>query len=91
MLETERLIYSSTLKFVGAALITSTFVVCASALDFYVGGSIGVLDQLRSANAGETGAFTTGNLGDGSTLDNSLFPGTRGIENEQTIFAVGVR
>lgn len=35
----------------------------------YVGGSVGLVDQSSSSNVGSTGAFTTGNLGDGSTLD----------------------
>ena len=56
-------------KLVGAALLTTTFSVSASAQDYYLSGSIGVLDQASSSNSGETGAFTTGNLGDGSTLD----------------------
>lgn len=41
----------------------------ATAQDWYVGGSIGVALQNDSDNSGETGAFTTGNLGDGTTLD----------------------
>jgi len=41
----------------------------AQAQDWYVGGSIGYVQQNDSDNAGTTGAFTTGNLGDGSTLD----------------------
>jgi opacity protein-like surface antigen len=36
---------------------------------WYVGGSIGINSQSDSDNSGSTGAFTTGNLGDGSTLD----------------------
>ncbi|MEL7480473.1 MAG: outer membrane beta-barrel protein [Pseudomonadota bacterium] len=40
----------------------------AVAQDWYVGGSAGVNFQTDSDNEGETGAFTTGNLGDGSTL-----------------------
>lgn len=35
----------------------------------YVSGSIGIVNQNSSDNEGVTGAFTTGNLGDGSTLD----------------------
>jgi|GEM_PF-179125 len=41
----------------------------ASAQEYYVGGSIGFAQQNDSSNSGSTGAFTTGNLGDGSTLD----------------------
>lgn len=41
----------------------------AAAQDTYIGGSIGMSTQSDSDNSGETGAFTTGNLGDGTTLD----------------------
>ena len=41
----------------------------AMAQEWYVGGSIGINDQDDSSNSGTTGAFTTGNLGDGTTLD----------------------
>lgn len=41
----------------------------AAAQEYYVGGSIGLTQQNDSSNSGSTGAFTTGNLGDGSTLD----------------------
>ena len=41
----------------------------ADAQEWYVSGSIGLAQQNDSDNAGQTGAFTTGNLGDGSTLD----------------------
>jgi len=41
----------------------------ASAQEYYVGGSIGLTQQNDSDNSGSTGAFTTGNLGDGSTLE----------------------
>ena len=41
----------------------------AYASDTYVSGSLGLTDQSSSSNSGETGAFTTGNLGDGTTLD----------------------
>jgi opacity protein-like surface antigen len=53
------------------AAITAGLVIvgAASAQEYYVGGSIGLLQQNDSDNAGSTGAFTTGNLGDGSTLD----------------------
>jgi len=51
--------------------------VCAAALigapafaqEWYVSGSVSYVDQSESDNSGSTGAFTTGNLGDGSTLD----------------------
>lgn len=41
----------------------------AQAKGWYASGSIGLNTQSDSDNSGETGAFTTGNLGDGSTLD----------------------
>ena len=41
----------------------------AAAQEWYAGGSLGWLQQGDSGNSGETGAFTTGNLGDGTTLD----------------------
>ena len=41
----------------------------AHASDVYVSGSFGLTDQSTSSNSGQTGAFTTGNLGDGTTLD----------------------
>jgi len=41
----------------------------ASAQEYYASGSIGFAQQNDSDNAGSTGAFTTGNLGDDSTLD----------------------
>jgi opacity protein-like surface antigen len=41
----------------------------AAAQEYYVGGSIGFAQQNDSSNSGSTGAFTTGDLGDGSTLD----------------------
>ncbi|MEM5515717.1 outer membrane beta-barrel protein [Henriciella sp. AS95] len=41
----------------------------AHADGWYIGGSVGVNTQSDSDNSGQTGAFTTGNLGDGSTLD----------------------
>ncbi len=41
----------------------------ATAQEYYVGGSIGFAQQNDSSNSGATGAFTTGDLGDGSTLD----------------------
>lgn len=41
----------------------------AHADGWYIGGSIGLNNQSDSDNSGSTGAFTTGNLGDGTTLD----------------------
>jgi len=53
-----------------AALAAGLAIVgAASAQEYYVGGSIGLTQQNDSDNSGSTGAFTTGNLGDGSTLD----------------------
>ena len=40
-----------------------------AAAQTYVSGSLGYLMQSDSDNSGSTGAFTTGNLGDGTTLD----------------------
>ena len=45
------------------------FATPAMAQDWYAGGSVSYVDQSDSDNSGTTGAFTTGNLGDGSTLD----------------------
>ena len=54
----------------GAAIAAGLLIVgAASAQEYYVGGSIGIAQQNDSDNSGSTGAFTTGNLGDGSTLD----------------------
>ncbi|MEM7458995.1 MAG: outer membrane beta-barrel protein [Pseudomonadota bacterium] len=54
-----------------AAAIAAGLVIAgaASAQEYYVGGSIGLTQQNDSDNSGSTGAFTTGNLGDGTTLD----------------------
>jgi len=49
-----------------AFLATTT---SALAQDIYVSGSLGIVDQSSSSNSGETGAFTTGDLGDDTTLD----------------------
>src|SRR6056297_734405 len=57
------------MKSVAAVTAGLVIVGAASAQEYYVGGSIGLLQQNDSDNAGSTGAFTTGNLGDGSTLD----------------------
>lgn len=54
----------------GAALAAGLAIAgVASAQDYYVGGAIGFNQQSDSDNSGATGAFTTGNLGDGTTLD----------------------
>lgn len=54
-----------------ATLLLTAAIPAAPALaqDIYIGGSIGIVNQSDSDNSGITGAFTTGNLGDGSTLD----------------------
>ncbi len=57
------------LKLTAAALATASFSTAVQAQDYYISGSLGYLNQGDSSNSGETGAFTTGNLGDGSTLD----------------------
>ena len=54
-----------------AAFLVSALALSATpamAGDWYLSGSIGALNQSDSDNEGATGAFTTGNLGDGSTL-----------------------
>ena len=57
------------MKSVAAIAAGLVIVGAASAQEYYVGGSIGLTQQNDSDNSGATGAFTTGNLGDGSTLD----------------------
>ena len=57
------------MKSVAAVVAGLVIVGAASAQEYYVGGSIGLTQQNDSDNSGSTGAFTTGNLGDGSTLD----------------------
>ena len=53
-----------------AALCTTALIASpALAQEWYVAGSVSYLDQSDSDNSGTTGAFTTGNLGDGTTLD----------------------
>lgn len=54
-----------------AAAVSAGLVIvgAASAQEYYVGGSIGYTQQNDSDNSGSTAAFTTGNLGDGTTLD----------------------
>lgn len=59
-----RLLVGSTLAAAGM-LIASP----ANAEGWYVGGSVGINAQNDSDNSGTTDAFTTGNLGDGTTLD----------------------
>lgn len=56
-------------KSVFAAVTATLCVGTAAAQGWYVSGSGGVNFQVDSDNSGETGAFTTGNLGDGTTLD----------------------
>ncbi|MEM0986862.1 MAG: outer membrane beta-barrel protein [Pseudomonadota bacterium] len=56
------------LKCIAALGLAVSLSSTASAQDWYVGGTIGFSQQNDSPNSGETGAFTTGNLGDGSTL-----------------------
>ncbi len=51
------------------ALSSLTMFNVALAQDGYLGGSVGLALQSDSNNTGQTGAFTTGNLGDGTTLD----------------------
>ncbi|MEL7231816.1 MAG: outer membrane beta-barrel protein [Pseudomonadota bacterium] len=41
----------------------------ASAEGWYASGSIGINSQSDSSNSGITGAFTTGDIGDGTTID----------------------
>ncbi|MEM6534329.1 MAG: hypothetical protein AAF613_01710, partial [Pseudomonadota bacterium] len=56
-------------KMLAAAVASAAICGVASAEHLYVGGSFGITQQSDSDNSGQTGAFTTGNLGDGSTLD----------------------
>lgn len=57
------------LKTIAAVAAFALTGLSAQAESWYVSGSIGFAQQNDSSNSGETGAFTTGNLGDGSTLD----------------------
>ncbi len=57
------------MKFIAACTAGLMIAGAAAAQDYYVGGSIGLTQQNDSDNSGSTGAFTTGNLGDGTTLD----------------------
>ncbi|MDJ0920328.1 MAG: outer membrane beta-barrel protein [Henriciella sp.] len=57
------------LKTVAAVAAFALTGLSAQAEGWYVSGSIGYVQQNDSSNSGETGAFTTGNLGDGTTLD----------------------
>lgn len=57
------------LKTLTATAAMLAFAGGAYAQDFYVGGSIGLSAQNDSDNSGTTGAFTTGDIGDGSTID----------------------
>ncbi|MEM9739095.1 MAG: outer membrane beta-barrel protein [Pseudomonadota bacterium] len=56
-------------NWISAACAAIFIVTPAAAQEWYIGGTIGVAIQDDSENSGQTGAFTTGNLGDGSTLD----------------------
>lgn len=57
------------IKFASLAASGIALAGAAVAQEYYVGGSIGFAQQNDSSNSGSTGAFTTGDLGDGSTLD----------------------
>lgn len=56
-------------KFIAIMIASASTSALAHADGWYVGGSIGINNQSESDNSGQTGAFTTGNLGDGTTLD----------------------
>ena len=56
-------------RLLAAAALAATAAMPAFAQDYYISGSVGLVDQSNSSNEGVTGAFTTGNLGDGTTLD----------------------
>lgn len=56
-------------RFLAAGAALSVLAAPALAQQWYVAGSAGIVSQSDSANQGRTGAFTTGNLGNGSTLD----------------------
>lgn len=60
------MIFDRVLLSVATGLILSG---AAHADGWYVSGAIGTNIQSDSSNSGATGAFTTGNLGDGTTLD----------------------
>ena len=49
--------------------VAALLAVPAMAQDWYAAGSVSYLNQSDSDNSGTTGAFTTGDLGDGTTLD----------------------
>lgn len=60
------------MKIKASLLALGAFTIVASpavAQEWYIGGSIGINNQSDSDNSGSTGAFTTGNLGDDTTLD----------------------
>ncbi len=52
-----------------AALLPASQAFAGDKEGLYIGGSIGLVNQSSSDNTGLTGAFTTGNLGDDTTLD----------------------
>nr|WP_070960374.1 outer membrane beta-barrel protein [Hyphomonas sp. Mor2] len=56
------------IKLASLTAVSAVLAGAAAAQEYYVGGSIGFAQQNDSSNSGSTGAFTTGNLGDGSTL-----------------------
>lgn len=57
------------IKFASIAATSAIMASAAAAQEYYVSGAIGFAQQNDSDNTGNTGAFTTGNLGDGTTLD----------------------
>lgn len=64
-------------KWIVALGLASFFGLAAQAqeIEWYTGASVGFLNQSDSDNSGATEAFTTGNIGDGTTID--VAAGTR--------------
>ncbi len=58
--------YTKTIAAIAASIALAG---TAAAQDMYISGSIGISTQSDSDNTGTTGAFTTGDIGDGSTID----------------------
>ena len=56
-------------KLLASLCATALISAPAFAQEWYVSGSVSYANQSDSDNSGTTGAFTTGNLGDGTTLD----------------------
>ncbi|GAB5459299.1 MAG: hypothetical protein Hens3KO_23290 [Henriciella sp.] len=56
-------------KTMSAIAAAATLAGVAHAEGLYVSGSVGLSTQSDSDNSGSTGAFTTGDIGDGSTID----------------------